>query len=66
MPGSRVGFPSGFPPPDAPPTPPAHPALLGRTRPPSPRPTGTRSGGAGGCRPAGRARRRRYGAAGRR
>ena len=44
MPGSRVAFPSGFPPPDAPPTPPANPALLGRTRPRSPRRAGARSG----------------------
>ena len=29
--GSRVGVGSGFPPPEAVPTPPAHPALLGRT-----------------------------------
>jgi hypothetical protein len=64
--GSRVDFPSSFPPPDAPPTPPAYPALLGRTRPRSPRPAGARSGGAGGCRPAGRGRRHRHGAAGRR
>jgi hypothetical protein len=64
--GSRVGFPSGFPPPDAVPTPPAHFALLGRTRPRSPQPAGARSGGAGGCTRAGRACRRRHGAAGRR
>src|SRR5215218_3715976 len=65
-PGSRVGFRSGFPPPDAPPTPPAHPAPLGRTRPRSSWPAGGRSGEVGGCTPAGRGRRRRHGAAGRR
>jgi hypothetical protein len=39
-PGSTLRFPSGFPPPDAPPTPTAHPALPGRTRPRSARPPG--------------------------
>jgi hypothetical protein len=64
--GSTLRFRSGFPPPDAPPTPLAHPALPGRTRPRSARPPGMRSGGADGCRPAGQARHRRHGAAGRR
>jgi hypothetical protein len=64
--GSRVGFPSGFPPPDAQPTPPVNLALLSPTCPRSPRPAGARSGGAGGCRRAGPGRRRRHGAAGRR
>jgi hypothetical protein len=42
--GSRVGFPSAFPPPDAPPTPPTHPAPLSGTRPRSAGQVWARSG----------------------
>jgi hypothetical protein len=64
--GSTLRFPSGFPPADAVPTPTAWPALLGRTHPRSVQPAWALFAGVGGCRPAGRARHRRHGAAARR
>jgi hypothetical protein len=65
-PFDQAGFEFRMPSPDALPTPPVHPALLGRRCPRSAGPAGARSGGAGECTRAGRARRRRRGAVARR